>query len=161
MFTSPISKRAVQITEDVARRFISKLEMRGSDECWEWQAGTVTGYGQLCISGKNFLAHRLAWLFWRGPIPDGLCVLHTCDNRPCCNPRHLWLGSRAENNADMVAKGRQGAKLTVDQAREIFERYHAGGATLHALAEEYGIDRSNVGYIANGQRWKHATADLR
>lgn len=66
------------------------------------------GYGQIGVGSKLKLTHRLAWELAFGLIPDGLWVLHKCDNPPCCNVDHLWLGTQAENVADMIAKGRQG-----------------------------------------------------
>lgn len=82
-----------------------------TEGCWEWLAcKNPGGYGIVRLSdGKNILAHRLSWLSLVGPIPDGLCVLHHCDNPPCVRPDHLFLGTLAENNKDMTAKGRHWA----------------------------------------------------
>ena len=76
--------------------------------CWVWTAGVSRfGYGELAIGGgKKIRAHRFAWVLSHGPVPNGLFVLHRCDNPPCVNPEHLWLGTRVDNIADMVAKGR-------------------------------------------------------
>ena len=97
----------------VVIRFWTKVDCRNADECWLWKAATNgQGYGAFSIGSRILhtkravLAHRQAWELTYGPIPDGLCVLHHCDTPRCCNPSHLWLGSIAENNADMVAKGR-------------------------------------------------------
>ena len=78
------------------------------DGCWEWQgARSASGYGSMfSASGGHHVAHRVIWEDVNGPIPDGLWVLHRCDNPPCCRPDHLFLGTPADNTADMIAKGR-------------------------------------------------------
>lgn len=89
-------------------RFWSKVDRSGGpDSCWPWLAGRMrAGYGNFWMDGHEKLAHRVAWELTNGPIPIGLCVLHRCDNAPCQNPIHLWLGTKADNSRDMVSKGR-------------------------------------------------------
>jgi hypothetical protein len=92
-----------------------------TESCWLWTGGLSQGYGAFHINRKKQDAHRLAWIFTHGSIPDGLCVLHNCpggDNRACCNPAHLWLGTKLDNNRDMIAKGtfRGGKRMTLEAA---------------------------------------------
>lgn len=90
-------------------RFLEKIEA-GGPGCWVWKAGrTEDGYGQFSVAGREELAHRVAWQVFRGAIPSGLCVLHSCDNPPCVRPGHLWLGTKTENAADRDRKNRQAA----------------------------------------------------
>jgi hypothetical protein len=83
------------------KRMASKTRRGGDDECWQWTgSGDGKGYGKINIDGRMVHAHRVAWQLANGPIPDGLHVLHTCDNRGCVNVRHLWLGTHQDNMRD-------------------------------------------------------------
>lgn len=90
------------------RRFWTKVSIGGLDECWEWQASkNKQRYGQFGFEGTNKKAHRMVWTDTFGSIPEDMCVCHACDNPPCCNPLHLWLGTVEDNNNDKLAKSRQ------------------------------------------------------
>ena len=94
---------------DVAllERFWSKVDVRGPGECWLWTAGTTHGYGHLKLGGRHVGAHRVMWLLVHGEeLESDQYVCHTCDNPPCCNPAHLFLGDALINVQDMMAKGR-------------------------------------------------------
>ena len=97
-------------------RFWAKVDRASSDACWPWLATHGRfGYGEFKVggrSGRSVKAHRVAWELTHGPISDGLFVLHRCDNPPCCNPGHLFLGTHADNMRDMAQKGRQRARWT-------------------------------------------------
>lgn len=88
--------------------FWAKVDQSGGpDACWPWTATLLhNGYGQMGWNGRHERAHRIAHMIAIGPIPPGLYVLHRCDNRPCCNPNHLTVGTQRENIRDMLAKGR-------------------------------------------------------
>jgi hypothetical protein len=116
------------------------------------------GYPRKKINGKKQNIHRIFYEKYKGPIPQGLHVLHTCDTRACINPDHLFLGTQNDNMHDMAQKGRStygekhpNAKLTESQVLEI--RFMLG--TLLDIAEKYGISRNNVSLIKNRKRWKH------
>ena len=88
-------------------RFLDKVKVGNPDECWEWQAGCSGGYGILSgVNGNPERSHRLAYQYWVGEIPKGKVVMHSCDNRKCCNPSHLSLGTIRDNILDMYSKGR-------------------------------------------------------
>ena len=92
----------------LSERFWSKVAMAGDDECWEWLAGHHSkGYGTFDIDNRSWRAHRVAWMLINGDDPGDSCVLHSCDNRNCVNPAHLFLGSNEDNVADHNTKGRQ------------------------------------------------------
>lgn len=154
-------------------RLWAKIDKRGPDECWEWQAKErVSGYGKLNRGGRGMgdvLAHRAVWEEIHGPIPKdrswhGRVILHTCDNRLCCNPAHLRMGTQADNVKDMDKKGRRVstphlgedhgmAKLTDDQVREI----RASTLSHRELGRRFGVTHTMVGYIKRRQSWRHVT----
>lgn len=129
------------------------------DGCWLWTASVGSwGYGQILVDGRPQGAHRISYKLHVGPIPKGLCVCHACDVRLCVNPDHFWLGTRADNQADMATKGRAAkgvmngqAKLTEFQVLEI--RIATG--TLREIAAQYGISDGQVSNIKTRKLWRH------
>ena len=145
--------------------FSGKYKQAAVDACWEWLAGkNAQGYGSVNQAAYgDQLAHRVVYKTCIAGIPDGLIVMHTCDNPGCVNPAHLLLGTRGQNNADRSAKGRnnsklrQGegngrAKLTEADAVAIQCR-RASGEILRIIADDYGISIAQVHRITNNQSW--------
>lgn len=144
-------------------RFLTFVATGRVDECWLWQGRhEANGYGRFRFDGRTQWAHRVAWLLFRGPIPVGEEVCHSCDVRLCVNPRHLFTGTRADNMADAAAKGRTTAGernaravLNEQAVREIRRAYAHAGVTQRQLAVEYGINRRTIGLIVSRERWRH------
>lgn len=122
--------------------------------CWVWLGVTRNGYGRcrLICGGKLLSAHRVSWELVKGIIPEGLKVLHKCDNPACVRPFHLFLGTYKDNRLDCLRKGR-GSKLTLDQVRKIRKLY-ASGITQVIIAKKFGVTRETVSAIANRRIWK-------
>ena len=146
-------------------RFWEKVPKGISEnKCWPWKGGHKSdGYGVINVGGRCESAHRQMWRFVNGEIPEGHHILHKCDNPPCVNPRHLWLGTHAQNMADMGNKGRGGsreqngekncsAKLTwakVDEIRSLA----AAGVMQKEIAKHFGISRASVCLIVGRKQW--------
>jgi hypothetical protein len=136
------------------QRLIDRVDRSGGPEaCWPW-TGCHNGYGYGVLSVNNRMkgAHRLAYEAAKGPIPKGLSVCHTCDNPPCCNPAHLFVGSHKDNGLDMARKERGARnKLTGEQAKAI----RADPRTTKEIAPDYGVHWSNIAAIKAGRTWVH------
>ena len=165
-----------------SKEFWLLVDRRGPDDCWPWQGGTIDGgYGRTRIGGdgKKRLSHVLAFLFSGGELtPEKNCVLHSCDNPPCCNPAHLFAGSRADNIADMDKKNRRRsprgsehwskkypekylrgeahkkAKLTVDGVARIRSMANIG-VSQRAIARAFGVGKTTVAHVLKNNTWRH------
>ena len=140
---------------EMLERFWSKVDMGAPDECWEWTAAKVRdGYGSFTISGKMHGAHRLAWQFVHGHIPEGMFICHHCDNPGCVNHRHLFLGTNDDNIMDAVKKGRWTQKLTSEEVLEIRKLLAAGERLQREIAKDFGVCRQTVSLIKLGKIWR-------
>lgn len=171
-------------TRPIPMRFWPHVQK--SDTCWEWTAGrNEHGYGRLYYKGKMTLAHRVSWELHNGSVPDGKFVLHHCDNPPCVNPAHLWIGDHTDNARDMAAKGRQVFQQHPERApRGERNRNHTHpetirhgevhprakltnqdvlairslrqtGRAMNSLAIEYGVTEATIKRIVYRKGWKH------
>ena len=147
--------------QPIAERFWPKVTRGRPDQCWEWNAHrNPQGYGKFQIRRQSTVAHRVAWQITNGPIPDELHVLHKCDNPPCCNPEHLFLGTDADNRADALAKGRVRVAVgtachTARLTEADVQRIRSSAKTGKALARQYGVWDTTIYDIRNGKTWKH------
>lgn len=151
-------------TKPLESRFWSKVQK--TDGCWLWVGAKHGRYGHgkmLKRMGEPLReAHRVSWELHYGPIPDGMCVLHRCDNPPCVRPEHLFIGSRQDNSTDMVEKRRNqrgnqkpNAKLT--EADVISLR--ASTESLAVLAHKYRVSKTVIRLARIGRTWKHVLSD--
>jgi hypothetical protein len=172
-----------RLSRDPLKRLWRSVDRsQGDDACWPRTTCIAwNGYSKMMIDRKVFYAHRAVWELTRGPIPDGLFVLHRCDNPPCINPSHLFLGTQLDNARDRQAKGRNGvkkgdrawwpnrplrgskngrAKLTEAAVLDIRRAYRMGTVTQRELALRHGVDPSLISEILAGKRWAHVREDL-
>lgn len=142
---------------DFRAHFWANVDKRGPNDCWPWVGNSWTfGYGFTAISKrKRVQSNRAAWMHANGRIPEGMIVRHTCHNRACCNPKHLVLGSRADNVADMWAREdgapKGNARLTEADVIEI----RKGGESRAKLALRFGVSVSHIKAIQLRRCWKH------
>lgn len=146
-------------TKDL-REKLYKFSVLMPSGCREWSKGVTDHhpYGRICIGGMVRYPHRSSYEIHVGPIPDGMEVCHRCDNPPCINPDHLFLGSMSDNQNDKFKKGRSrgGSKLSVAQVASIKAMIRAGGRTS-ALAQEFDVHEETIRLIKVGRIWKHVS----
>lgn len=167
MASDRLAERARGVGRPLPDRLWEKIVVGGPTECWEWQGALDTGgYGHICDgSGRAQKAHRLVMML-SGVEAGDLDVCHTCDNRRCCNPRHLFVGTHADNMRDRHRKGRTvvpppragaanaQARLTEGDVAEI-RWLHAANHARRALAVAFGVSPSAITLIVNRKTWRH------
>lgn len=158
-------------------RFWAKVDKRGPDECWEWKAHRqkLLGYGQFGMDRggprwDTVLAHRIAWELSNGPIPEDLIVCHSCDNPPCCNPGHLFLGTYRDNIQDAMSKGRmreiprfsrargeqvKTSRLSASDVLLIRQMYETSGVSQEKLAARFGVGQTTISRVVLRKVWTH------
>ena len=137
------------------------------DDCWLWQGMKATGgYGAIKFKGKHFKAHRVVYARVFGPLPEGKMICHHCDNPPCVNPFHMFLGDHLLNAQDMRAKGRardvcgedhHKAKLCEEQVRLIRKLSTGKHGEKERLGRLFKVNGGTIGRILRGKGWKHLT----
>ena len=142
--------------------FFSKIAVR-STNCWEWTASTRSGsgYGQFGIDGYGEYAHRLMWVLFNGAIPSGMYLCHTCDNRKCVNPDHLFVGTQKDNMSDCKEKGRnsfgENHPKSILTQNDIISMSidRNSGFSWKRLSDKYHTPISTIRSAIAGKNWKH------
>ena len=147
----------------IDRFWNSVVKTDNKDDCWGWSGQKTKGYGRLSIGHTGWvMIHRLSWTIHNGEIPQGKMVLHKCDNPPCSNPCHLFIGTQKDNISDAARKGRLNTsrgeahrhKLTTVQVLEIRRTFESGETKL-SISKKFKTSRSNVQAIVNRITWTH------
>ena len=140
----------------------SHVKVAGTRECWLWASSVNdTGYGTYRLPDRSITAHRFIYAYFKGPVPNGMCVCHTCDNPACCNPSHLFLGTRRDNMRDMVKKGRNACTVGVrnprarlnEEAIKVIRHPSLAHKTHVQLAAAYGVTPGMIGHVRAGRNW--------
>lgn len=151
--------------ETAEQRFWKYVIKRSPDDCWEWSGWIGSnGYGGFHAEGKHVRAHRFSWQLHNTKIPRGMCICHTCDNRKCVNPNHLFVGTYKDNVHDSMKKGRffhpkvdmenNGmAKLTVSDVKKIRCMYEKGEMTQKDIGKTFGVTQANISIITKRTGW--------
>lgn|SRR3990167_6701040 len=149
-------------TIPLEKRFWDKVAYARDWKCWLWTGSTNnTGYGRININRKVKLAHRVSFEMKNGKIKEGMSVLHRCDNPLCVNPKHLMVGTRKENNADMWAKNRgikgenaSWSKLTQEKVDDIRKIYQTEKISMRKLARNFNVSYTTINFIIHKKTWK-------
>ena len=151
--------KLAEAIEKTYQKFWDSHSVDPQSYCWVWVGSMARGgYGRIWIGSKYFRAHRYSWIYHKGPIPSGKYVLHRCDNRACVNPEHLFIGTAADNSADMKRKGRSQAgenngrdKLTNSDVFDI----RASSEHYKTLCKRFNVSYSTIHKIKRRETWTH------
>ena len=149
---------------NLRKRLINHSEDKGSCRIWTGKSKGFFGYGFLNYRGKRRAAHRVSWIAWKGEIPEGKFVLHSCDVPACINPDHLFIGDARDNAHDMIKKGRNyipkgedqwQAKLKEYEVIEIRRLYHQEKITVKEICNIFNITKGSINPLLRRKTWKH------
>ena len=158
----PVRQKKARYPPDFIERFWKKIEKDDSEECWEWLGCcNDKGYGQVGVNGIMKYVHRISWELSRGmKIPKGMYICHKCDNRRCCNPRHLFLGTPKDNSQDMVMKERGTGSFTKQHVEKIFILLEKG-VSQRSVAKQFDTKQCTISAIATGRNYSHLFRDTK
>lgn len=147
----------------LGERLWSRVDSSGGTyACWPWMGARFHfGHGAIKVNGRPWGAHRIAWELENGPVPEGQNVQHICDNPPCCNPRHLYVGTPRENGRDMairnrVRRGEQAPNARLTESIVLTARRRcAAGEEIREIARDFEVAESVLGRAVRGVTWAH------
>lgn len=154
-----MGRKAIPLTRNLIE---SNVQIVSESGCWIWMGTEGTrGYGQIKSRYKTYAAHRVSYQVFKGDVPNGLHVCHTCDTPLCVNPNHLFIGTPMDNSQDMAKKNRHAygakngnSKLTEVEAKNILA-FRDSGQTKTSVGELFDVSRTCVRKIWNGDLWPH------
>jgi hypothetical protein len=163
-------KRIPWSLEQMAANFWARINVERDELCWNWRGPcSPSGYGRATFRRWPWRAHRLAWFFTHGNIPSDKIILHHCDNRKCCNPSHLYIGTWQDNMNDRSARGRcnpsrgsQSVRAVLNETQvveiKMAAKYRTRGFN-RLIAKKYGVHETTISAIVNNYNWKHLCVD--
>jgi hypothetical protein len=140
----------IHMKDKVLMRFISKLKIDPITGCWEHTGGQIDGFAVINIDNKNQRAHRYAYDKMVGNIPNGMVVRHTCGNKLCCNPKHLYLARKPD-----YAKGERTASAKLTEEEVLWMRKHRDEFYQYKLADKFCVSTATISKLLSGHTWRH------
>lgn len=157
---------------NIAERFWSKVDVRGENDCWPWKGATQKGYGHFRLNNprRTRKAHTISYELTYGEFPTGMEGCHTCDNPICCNPKHVFPGSHADNMRDMIAKGRRKSPtykgsqnpnaVLCEENVVVIKQLINSGQNNTEIGRRFSVSHSMISRIRRGLAWTHVALPL-